>query len=1317
MDVLDTETGAVTTIPLAYEVFSSLIIGKKAYIYSVTMRIPNHLYIFDPDADEGSELTTITINHQIVRAATNNTHIFFLSDGTARVRVLELATLTSTPFKRVQINEYVGNIFIIDNALIFTTATRFVSVSLVNDIINEGIFTDQRSPGAFAFINNEIYLAQSGSLAVFNGRDVVQYKIVNPFFGTVSAVAEHNGVIYFSGTFSNQQESVLTIDTKSLFVPVENLTTTQTFQLAAKGFHFVFSGEGIQYYSLRTREMQFYRYGLSFGNTMPNHITTVVGNQLLFVPIAQIHYHRFDFSTSEWTRHAMPRIFPGVSRGVVTNGDIALFIIFADSYIYNATSSEWTILPGVAEVYVQFVGGYIAFLRANVKLYDMATGEISTIEVRTNNMLSTAAHGDLLFMAGGIDEDNKFSDVVLIYNIRTKELRRERLSVPRSISAVLTINNYVIFASGEGSVRVASTRVDIYNTATSQWSALDLSQNVLSSVVQMTAFKDGVIIARQGRIELLNMTSWNLQILPIPYLTPIRGTPNVVVGSKILLFSASSDEAAISTYETSTGLAAQFLVRARIRGPLLTTDNYLIISTSGKPQVMEFPTMDSSILDTQLFIGQSTNITVDVRGRKLMPHWKHNGRSLQPNIDAPFTVQLTHVTQAANEGTYSLEISDRCNQKMVQQASLIIHGAPVLTKYIKESIIMCHDVAEITTAAVGEQVTYNWTIGHQHQVTSDPITTVVGSSFECNSEYQLCVLAANPSGSSLSCNRVHIIDHDLVFDGPRPLNPLPVWLRDGTATLAVRLLESYCDHLIWLKNGVPLNVSDDVLDVSIDVTDVEYNVEAQCGSSTLRSHSFRFTPVSSWTPLAVAGATIGGTVLVVGAVVAVLARRRMLAGKKHEIELELMLTQAKSEALKQDDGITIVRSTTWHWIPGDDFTYKPIDKTRYMVDYSSLSSLAKEAVKVSTWSQSEITFRLRDSKPTRKKKSFLKEELIGGSTIDIYPPQSPKYDVKVEPASFNIDSDEVIRVTVSSLLRMTTKCKICLMVVDEREKVYSAIEFKMSSAMSTWIDLDEVQTSGEYLGGGGFGSVTLGTYRGQEVAVKKLLSQYLTDDMKIEFEREITLMKDLRHPHIVQFVGASNVKDNLAIVIEYAPLGSLASVMQKQKLSLAMKITMLLETAKALQFLHLNGIIHRDIKPQNILVFSVEPRAQVHVKLTDFGTARFIAEDPTTITKNVGTTVYMAPEALGKNPRVDKSADVYSFAILLWSVLFEQSPFSEFAWDSEIEMHVKSGKRLQLPSDQDVSPTLTKLIEICWHHDPKERPSMASVVQQLLSLL
>jgi len=246
--------------------------------------------------------------------------------------------------------------------------------------------------------------------------------------------------------------------------------------------------------------------------------------------------------------------------------------------------------------------------------------------------------------------------------------------------------------------------------------------------------------------------------------------------------------------------------------------------------------------------------------------------------------------------------------------------------------------------------------------------------------------------------------------------------------------------------------------------------------------------------------------------------------------------------------------------------------------------------------------------------------------------------------------------------------------------------------------------------------VTRGVYRGQEVAVKKLLSQYLTDDMKIEFEREVTLMKSLRHPNIVQFVGASNVKESLAIVIEFAPLGSLASVMEKQPLTIPFKVICLLETAKALQFLHSNGIIHRDIKPQNILVFSLEYKAPVHVKLTDFGTSRFISDDPTTITKNIGTTTFMAPEALGRNPRIEKSADVYSFSVLMWSVLMEQTPFSEFKWESDIEQHVKSGHRLPFKDGHELNPALISLIEDCWQHEPSQRPSINMVVQRLSSI-
>jgi serine/threonine protein kinase len=94
----------------------------------------------------------------------------------------------------------------------------------------------------------------------------------------------------------------------------------------------------------------------------------------------------------------------------------------------------------------------------------------------------------------------------------------------------------------------------------------------------------------------------------------------------------------------------------------------------------------------------------------------------------------------------------------------------------------------------------------------------------------------------------------------------------------------------------------------------------------------------------------------------------------------------------------------------------------------------------------------------------------------------------------------------------------------------------------------------------------------------------------------------------------------------------------------------------------------------------------------------------------------VAPEALGKNPRIEKSADVYSFAVLAWSMMCEQTPFSEFKWDSDIENHVKTGKRLPFLDDGSISSATIKLIEDCWQHEPSQRPSMTSVVQRLAAM-
>jgi hypothetical protein len=113
--------------------------------------------------------------------------------------------------------------------------------------------------------------------------------------------------------------------------------------------------------------------------------------------------------------------------------------------------------------------------------------------------------------------------------------------------------------------------------------------------------------------------------------------------------------------------------------------------------------------------------------------------------------------------------------------------------------------------------------------------------------------------------------------------------------------------------------------------------------------------------------------------------------------------------------------------------------------------------------QGDIIFTLK-----RKTRKPFKERLLGNPhTIDIYVPQSPKYEIQVEPSSFDINDDDPAHVTVFSKMRMTSKCTICLIIVCEEQRIYSAIEFKMESKPSMWIDIDEITMTGDFLGGGG----------------------------------------------------------------------------------------------------------------------------------------------------------------------------------------------------------------------------------------------------------
>ncbi|ELP92412.1 protein serine/threonine kinase, putative [Entamoeba invadens IP1] len=124
------------------------------------------------------------------------------------------------------------------------------------------------------------------------------------------------------------------------------------------------------------------------------------------------------------------------------------------------------------------------------------------------------------------------------------------------------------------------------------------------------------------------------------------------------------------------------------------------------------------------------------------------------------------------------------------------------------------------------------------------------------------------------------------------------------------------------------------------------------------------------------------------------------------------------------------------------------------------------------------------------------------------------------------------------------------------------------------------------------------------------------------------------------------------MVTEFAQYGSLQDSMKHkttEEVNNPMRIKLMYDAAKKLEYLHNNGILHRDIKPDNFLVFSLESEIDVNAKLTDFGSSRNVNMMMTnmTFTKGIGTPTYMVPEVL-KQEKYKKSADIYSFAITMY---------------------------------------------------------------------
>jgi serine/threonine protein kinase len=252
------------------------------------------------------------------------------------------------------------------------------------------------------------------------------------------------------------------------------------------------------------------------------------------------------------------------------------------------------------------------------------------------------------------------------------------------------------------------------------------------------------------------------------------------------------------------------------------------------------------------------------------------------------------------------------------------------------------------------------------------------------------------------------------------------------------------------------------------------------------------------------------------------------------------------------------------------------------------------------------------------------------------------------------------------------------------------------------------------LSGGGMSRVFLGrdTMLGRQVVLKVLPPEAATQEPAARFRREAMLVARLQHPHILPVFGVGVVDDIQYFTMPYVEGGSLRTHLEKHRhLPVEDARRVLSEIGDALACAHRQGIVHRDVKPENIFL----ERRTGRTLLADFGVALALGE-PEGVTQagtTVGTPAYMSPEQVDGRP-LDGLSDIYSLGLVGWEMVTGQRPWSG---DSVYDVMYKQ-KHEPLPSldsfNIDVEPHYVRAIERAVRKDPQERwPSAEAFVAAL----
>src|SRR5256885_13036787 len=233
---------------------------------------------------------------------------------------------------------------------------------------------------------------------------------------------------------------------------------------------------------------------------------------------------------------------------------------------------------------------------------------------------------------------------------------------------------------------------------------------------------------------------------------------------------------------------------------------------------------------------------------------------------------------------------------------------------------------------------------------------------------------------------------------------------------------------------------------------------------------------------------------------------------------------------------------------------------------------------------------------------------------------------------------------------------------------------------------------------------------GRSVVVKVLPPEMAAGVSAERFEREIQLAAKLQHPHIVPLLTAGAKGDLLYYVMPHIAGESLRSrITHERALPVGETVRILRDVCDALAYAHGHGVVHRDVKPDNVLI------SGKHALVTDFGVAKAVSISSgtgtlTSLGMALGTPAYMAPEQAAGDPNVDHRADLYAVGALGYELLAGRTPFGGLSPQGMLAAQVTATPDPVTQHRDSVPPALAALIMRCLAKHPADRPQSADDV-------